>query len=114
MKNRWFNFLKYGHAVSNCRLARTCNKCGKRHQWAVCKKGSKEAAGERNDGDKNDGEDRGSVTTTTSAKSSSSVLMQTAYVCGKEKSKKVKINILFDNGSQRGYVTEKLKKKIRS
>ena len=51
---------------------------------------------------------------TATSKGKSSALMQTAqaYAFGEESSKKIKVNILFDSGSQRSYVTEELKRKL--
>ena len=43
-----------------------------------------------------------------------SVLLQTAQamVHGEDEGKKMRVNILFDGGSQRSYVTEELRKKL--
>ncbi len=104
---RCFICLKIGHIAKECRSNLRCKKCGKRHNTAICgvDKPRPESKPKENT-------EKDSVTMAT--KGQGGVLLQTAraIVYGEDETKKMKVNILFDGGSQRSYITESLKKKL--
>eukprot|EP00794_Sanderia_malayensis_P015519 gene15519-biopygen11979 len=101
---RCFLCMKIGHTAKRCQSTIKCRNCGKRHNTAICE-------GEKHEEVKAKEEES---TSTMASKVREGVLLQTAQaiVYGDDKTKKTKINILFDGGSQRSYITEELKKKL--
>eukprot|EP00794_Sanderia_malayensis_P015495 gene15495-biopygen11959 len=101
---RCFLCMKIGHTAKRCQSTIKCRNCGKRHNTATCE-------GEKHEEVKAKEEES---TSTMASKGREGVLLQTAQaiVYGDDKTKKTKINILFDGGSQRSYITEELKKKL--
>ena len=109
-ERRCFNCLKKGHFSSECNSRNGCSQCkgwkGKRH-YSIC-------LGELSNS-KPAENDKGSESTTVTAKEKGNVLLQTAtgYVYkGSNNDKCIKVQMLFDLGSQRSYVTEELMKKL--
>ena len=122
---RCFKCLFPGHQVKDCTNSRNCRNCGGRHHQSVCFShfGARESPPvhpprTRNEpGLINDGESGAlgsTVTATSSTKAKGSVLLQTAtaIATNEDRSKSVPVRILFDNGSQRSYVTNNLKSKL--
>eukprot|EP00794_Sanderia_malayensis_P021467 gene21467-biopygen1183 len=101
---RCFLCMKIGHMAKRCQSTIKCRDCGRRHNTAICE-------GEKHEEVKAKEEES---TSTMASKGREGVLLQTAQaiVYGNDKTKKTKINILFDGGSQRSYITEELKKKL--
>ncbi len=105
---RCFVCLRYGHSSTSCRTNRTCKNCGGKHHEALCFKDQK--GNNKPPESTRDVSNQENSTVTASAKVNSSciMLMQTAkaYVYGGEdKGSKTLVNILFDSGSQKSYVT---------
>ena len=99
-----FCCLKPGHQAKTC--DKKCRKCGGHHHQTICfKNSSKESSSS---------ESRVADSISASAKSKENVLMMTAsaYVYGADMSKRTKITLLFDSGSQRSYVSEKLARQL--
>ena len=98
---RCFKCLKLGHISKNC--DRKCRKCGYGHHQVLCTKPYESKAPEGTD-----------QLVTATVKGKKEVLLQTAraYAYGNDETKKIPIDILFDSGSQRSYVSEEVKKKL--
>jgi len=102
--------LKQCHCAQNCESNKKCRKCNRRHHQSLCDKPS------------NDSENAEATTsaeisynnTTNSVKDSKAILLQTAkaVACDLSEANKAR-GILFDNGSQRSYITESLKQRLR-
>lgn len=103
---------------------KNCRNCGGRHHQSIClrfneTKDSEERKPKQEVNTKEDKEESTSVTgsavTTTSAiKTKGNILLQTAIAVAtnEENTKSIKVRILFDNGSQRSYITDSLKSKL--
>ena len=106
--NRCFNCLRTGHVVKNCQSKSRCRKCHQKHNTAICDRKNEASNSE----DKTISTER--TLTTATSKEKVNVLLQTAKVSvfGDDKEKRVGVNVLFDGGSQKSYVTEKLKNKL--
>ena len=106
--NRCFNCLRTGHVVKNRQSKYRCRKCHQKHNTAICDL-KNEASNSEN---KTISTER--TLTTATSKEKVNVLLQTAKVLvfGDDKEKKVGVKVLFDGGSQKSYVTGKLKKKL--
>ena len=109
-ERRCFNCLKKGHFSSECNSRNGYSQCkgwkGK-HHYSIC-------LGELSNS-KPAENDKGSESTTVTAKERGNILLQTAtgYVYnGSNKNQCIKVQMLFDLGSQRSYVTEELMKKL--
>ena len=107
---RCFNCLKRGHFSPECNSGNGCSKCKGpkgRHHYSIC-------LGETSNS-KPAEKDESTESTTVTAKERGNVLLQTAtgYVYnGSNKDQCFKVQMLFDLGSQRSYVTEELMKKL--
>eukprot|EP00794_Sanderia_malayensis_P001756 gene1756-biopygen1605 len=101
---RCFFCMKIGHTAKRCQSTIKCGDCGRRHNTAICE-------GEKYEEVKTKEEES---TSTMASKGREGMLLQTAQaiVYGNGKTKKTKINILFNGGSQQSYITEKPKKKL--
>ena len=108
---RCFICLKIGHVSRDCTNNSGCRKCNGKHHRAICfGEVNKESTQSTTANDSATGS-----SITASAKGKGNVLLQTAtaFVYGHEKERKEKVNILFDLGSQRSYITEDLKKRLQ-
>ena len=99
-----FCCLKPGHQAKTC--DKNCRKCGGHHHQTICFRNSSV------EGKPNESSETSSLSA--SAKSKETVLMMTAsaYVYGSDMSQRTKVTILFDSGSQRSYVSEKLARQL--
>ena len=107
---RCFNCLKKGHFLPECNNGNGCSKCkGRkgRHHYSICLgELSKIKPAEK---------DESTESTTVTSMEKGNVLLQTAtgYVYnGSNKDQCFKVQMLFDLGSQRSYVTKELMKKL--
>ena len=106
---RCFNCLKIGHQAKSCTSSGKCYICQRKHNTAICSQGRTRQQTEK----KPEKESAEAVVTATS-RERKDVLLQTAntYAFGEDRDKKVEVNILFDSGSQKSYVTDELKRKL--
>ena len=105
---RCFNCLRTGHIVKDCLSKSRCKKCHQKHNTAICNQKNEPSSSEN----KPTSSER--TLTTATSKEKVQVLLQTARasVFGRDREKRVGVNVLFDGGSQKSYVTEKLKNKL--
>ena len=132
---RCFVCLRIGHKGSECQ--KTCRRCNGKHHQSICMKSADESASKQesreqenskkdqtregnkesrkaNTTDKDAESAKEVKTTTTTDQRRSSVLLQTAtaYAYNSANSKRTKIRMLLDSGSQRSYITNELKEKL--
>ena len=105
---RCFKCMKLGHSSRDC--DKKCRKCEGNHHQAICFKRrdrsqTVNSAPQRSQVEK-------TVTATSSGKGGVLLQTATAYAYGADKNKKIMVNVLFDGGSQRSYVTDELKSKL--
>jgi len=122
---RCFTCLRKGHNAEQC--DKSCRKCNSRkHHQSIClelninspRDKNKPPSSSSGDQTENDTENNGVTTATTNSKSANSkrrVLLQTAtaIATNDEGSKAITIRLLFDNGSQRSYITDNLRSKLQ-
>ena len=98
---RCFNCLRVGHFSKDCNVKKKCFNCNGFHNSALCNKDEQETS-------------PSSSITTSNVHEKTEVLLQTAtaFAYGENRSNKVPVNILFDGGSQRSFVSEELKRKL--
>ena len=105
-KRLCFLCLKNGHSAKNCELKYSCNKCGGKHNISICT--FKERRGDYNNPINNKSQQ---ATTANLSNNKNCVLLQTASVSVSGNDKRVNnVQLLFDSGSQRSYVSKKLRK----
>ena len=94
---RCYNCLRIGHNAKDCRQTRRCYHCNGKHNTALCTIGTKNSIPKPS-----------TSITTSSIKEKTEVFLQTAttYAYGGDSNKKVPVNILFDCGSQKTFVSE--------
>ena len=111
-EGRCFLCLTNGHRVSNCSSPRRCRRCGRKHHQSLC---TQNTADRNTDTASNANLDTTTPTTTCTARSVKTyVLLQTAHTFAYTADEKlVPIRVLMDNGSQRSYVTDKLKSQLQ-
>ena len=102
---RCLNCLKVGHVAKDCFSKGRCQNCNGKHNTLLCQKSSQDNQSTANE--------MKSITTS-SVKQKTNVLLQTAkaFAFGNDRSQKIPVNILFDGGSQKSYVTEEIKNKL--
>ena len=104
-----FLYLEKGHSAVSCRLKYSCNKCGGKHNIVICTF-SKDKINPSPPVSAADAE-----TSTNFSTNKNNILLQTASVsaCGVDNNKLDNIPLLFDCGSQRSYVSDKLRKQLK-
>ena len=112
---RCFICLKQGHLSRTCRSSGRCGQCNGRHHSSICFKASKE---EKPDSTNSVPLDPSAVpfkSASLLANDKGSILLQTAQalVYSPDKTKRMNLNIIFDNGSQRSYITERARERLR-
>ena len=106
---RCFKCLRLGHVARNCELIPKCRKCQGSHNTALCQPQS-----EKKDNPA-DVKEESTASVTASAKNSqpkkSPMLLQTArtFAHGDDTENKVPVRILFDTGSHRTYISDRLR-----
>ena len=106
--NRCFNCLRVGHRVSNCQGSKCCRHCKRRHHQSICDAGKPlTQAGVTTESN--------GTTTTSNMGNKGTVLLQTARTTATniDGSKSATVRVLFDSGSQRSYVSNRLKKTLK-
>ena len=129
---RCFKCLRQGHEVRDCRNPKLCRNCGGHHHQSICSKGfllrnvpkkeeqrkeeqrNDEKNKDKSDGAGNVGSQGSTLTVGNLSTSKRHVLLQTAraVATNEDGSKTCPVCILFDNGSQRSYITDDLKRKL--
>ena len=109
---RCFNCLKPNHRARDCDSRRTCRYCHHRHHQSLCESRPTDTAGDTQE-QVTPTQDT-AVNTINTVKSRQLVLLQTAQVeaTNAGKSKIENVRVLFDNGSQRSYITDSLKTRL--
>ena len=104
-----FLCLEKGHLELSCKLEYSCNKCGGKHNIAICtflknKTNPSPSLSTTN-----------AKTSTNFSSDKNNILLQTASVsvCGVDNNKLDNVPLLFDCGSQRSYVRNKLRKQLK-
>ena len=106
---RCFNCLRFDHCAKDCTNPKKCRHCQQRHHQSICsmldqgKPKPKEVSAEET-----------TTTTTVSNKAKGTVLLQTAKAMAVNvvSSKAAPVRILLDTGSQRTYITTRLKSRL--
>ena len=118
--NRYFNCLRKGHNDSRCMSEKNCRNCKKRHHqsmWSSSHKGKRindqRICGQRNkqyENERDNDYDQREYTTT------QKLCFYKQHELWHSKKGKIStpVRILFDTGSQRTYVTENLRSKLKS
>ena len=115
--SRCFICLKTGHNARNCFHTKKCRHCEGKHHQSICAM-STPAEDQRNPTRNNVAREtqteNATVTTTTTANSvtKGTVLLQTASCMAVNGSNSIPVRVLFDNGSQRSYVTTSLTSRL--
>ena len=105
-EGRCFLFLGTGHRVSQCSSVRRCCKCNRCHHQSIC---SPPTLREEPVPPPTDIE----TTQSSTARTRGRVLLQTARTFAySSDSELLPVRILFDNGSQRSYISHQLKAKL--
>ena len=121
-ERRCFICLIPNHTAEKChkRSTLSCSKCNGKHHEAICDKNLPDENLQREDGEDTNNEAR-IMTLVNSTDDSSNqdpenncVLLQTALaeVTDEKKTKILEARIIFDNCSQRSFITEKLRQKL--
>ena len=120
-KGRCFNCLKANHKTTECSSTKTCHLCHKKHHQSICNSLSCQAepftlSSSSSTQSIVPSQDVNSLVTTTSANNDGrTVLLQTAraIATNTNTNSTTRVRILFDCGSQRSYVTERVCAKLR-
>ena len=123
---RCFVCLSLDHKSTSCE--KNCHRCNGNHHQSVCRRKTQRKSQHDLSANKNSQETQNSTlvtqstevsqlpqsTTTASSGSKGTVLLQTASAIARNKdsTKSTRVKILFDNGSQRSYVTDNLKSRL--
>ena len=122
---RCFNCLKNNHKSKDCSSQRNCRRCHNRHHQSICEThlSSSTTPQEPTETSSNLSNTTApqDVTSTTGtanhhAKGKSTVLLQTAQAIASNSCSQLSrpVRILFDNGSQRSYITKNLCTQLKS
>lgn len=116
---RCYNCLRKGHHLKDCTSERNCRHCNKRHHQSICDKVHVKKLEETPTQVSSDTTTSETVTTTTTSntagKKRHGVLLQTARAIALDETGDVSVSvrILLDNGSQRSYLTDNLRSKLK-
>ena len=105
--------LLRGHRANECQSHRKCRKCGRKHHQSICEQASTSQPSENTDS-KETSVPSTPPTTSAVARTRNNILLQTArsraYTADNQL---VPVRILLDSGSQRSYITNSLKVKLK-
>ena len=127
---RCYNCFRTGHNAKECRQTRKCYFCNGKHNTALCTSARKSSSSNANETKTNisitkisakhreesDQSTDGRTVTTATSREKTNVLLQTArvFVYGEgQEERGIETTVLFDSGSQKSYITEKLKNRLR-
>ena len=127
---RCYNCFRTGHNAKECRQTRKCYFCNGKHNTALCTSARKSSSSNANETKANisitkisakhreesDQSTDGRTVTTATSREKTNVLLQTArvFVYGEgQEERGIETTVLFDSGSQKSYITEKLKNRLR-
>ena len=120
--NRCFICLKQNHRAANCKATRNCRNCNKRHHQSICEQSFKtsptgnQASAVNHQSTQNEtAVETSTVTNACNTRATKkTVLLQTARATAANQSntRSTPVRVLFDNGSQRSYVTEELRRRL--
>ena len=106
-EGRCFLCLSNGHRVSHCSSNKRCRKCGRKHHQSICEPNPPARHTET-------AATTGKETTVNLAKTKTCVLWQTARTYAYTNLEElIPVCILMDNGSQRSYISNQLKSKLK-
>ena len=115
---RCFNCLKANHKSRECESLKTCRHCKRKHHQSICDKANPSDSNSSdgqipNNAQSNDGT-LTSTNTTNVSKNRQVILLQTAHARASASAggASVPVRVLFDNGSQLSYVTERLQRQL--
>ena len=127
---RCYNCFRTGHNAKECRQTRKCYFCNGKHNTALCTSARKSSSSNANEikanisitkisakhREESDQSTDGRTVTTATSREKTNVLLQTArvFVYGEgQEERGIETTVLFDSGSQKSYITEKLKNRLR-
>ena len=107
-----------GHEASYCKSEKNCRYCNKRHYQSICDQvHTKVHVSVLEENTTNESETTSATTGTNAnvSKQPKTVLLQTARAVALEETGETStsVRILFDTGSQRSYITENLRSKLK-
>ena len=121
---RCFKCLRKGHGAEQC--DKSCRKCKRRHHQSICPEQTNNSprntntpphyeSGVQKAQDNEHSSTTTATTTSENAKAKHRVLLQTAtaIATNEEGTKSTTIRVLFDNGSQRSYITDSLRSRLQ-
>ena len=110
---RCFNCLQFGHEVKECRNPKTCRHCRQWHQQSISPLRD-QVKPKPNENSPELTEEPKTTTATVSSKTKGTVLLQMfrATAVNDVNSETASVRILLDTGSQRIYITNRLKEKL--
>ena len=107
-------YLQKGHSATSCKKHYSCKKCGRKHNISICTFTNNTTPSPNPVNGTN--QSNGTLATANNfSNNKNSVLLQTASVSVSGFDNKRKVNnvqLLFDSGSQRSYISEDLRKKL--
>ena len=109
---RCFNCLKPNHRAQNCDRMKKCRFCQRRHHQSICENQSFGSQELPTDVPTTQAE---AINTCTNVKNKQLILLQTARATAVNRDVRcsLEVRILFDSGSQRSYVTNALKTRLK-
>ena len=118
MNNRCFICLKTGHGANSCFKTKKCRHCDGKHHQSICARIDTPAEDQRNlnrnDNLRQTHNESTTVTTTTAnSMTKGTVLLQTASCTVVNGSNSIPVRVLFDNGSQRSYVSSSVTSRLK-
>lgn len=116
---RCFVCLKTNHKSKDCNSPRTCRHCNNKHHQSICEQGHVTKPLGQDPLKEHIEVQRDEVTTgcasvNSCSKNKRTVLLQTAraIACNEGNTRSIPVRVLFDNGSQRSYITDSLQSKL--
>ena len=117
---RCFNCLRANHKLRECESSKTCRHCNRKHHQSICDRvGASAGSTDQTDEpaankEPNNVNTSTSTNTTNVSKNRPAILLQTAHARASASTSgpSVPVRILFDNGSELSYITERLQRQL--